>query len=389
MKRIRIVHTADLHLGSSFAAMKLSAEQGNYLRTAQLSAFKRILSQVQQCGADALIIAGDLFDNLFVDSLTLDYVLEGLGQVAPAQVYIAPGNRDPYTPESPYALEMWPDNVTVFSAGQWQSVQHSTLPLTVHGYGFDGRNDSGDWFRTLNYDADGRIHVVVAHGTERDHKPPEGKTFAPFSVNDLLCLKPAYIALGHFHQMTNISVADAAPAYYPGTPQGRNFQECGEKLCLQVEISYDDDVNVQTTVTPFQTTEVLWEHIEIPISQMAEAGTLLDAHARKEQCERAVAIHVQGERPLFFEEHLAGLKARAQALFLHVEIIDDTTLASEPCAIFREKTCLAKLADTMQAKIQDERDRDAAVLEMESLETALKVCLGVDLPSTDLMDQNS
>ncbi|MCK5861916.1 MAG: metallophosphoesterase, partial [Candidatus Hydrogenedentes bacterium] len=62
MKRIRILHTADLHLDASFASLGVNASLGNKLRAAQRSVFSRIMERARDWPADLVVISGDLFD---------------------------------------------------------------------------------------------------------------------------------------------------------------------------------------------------------------------------------------------------------------------------------------------------------------------------------------
>ena len=203
-QRIRIIHAADLHLESSFASLGVGSETGNRLREAQRTVLRRILDVARQWPADAVCIAGDLFDSIYVGEAVLREVMEILEHAAPLPVYITPGNRDPYVQDSPYALTLWPENVTVFPPGAWHAVPHEELPLTVHGFGYDGANDPQTPFGKLQISRDGRIHVAVAHGTEQGHKPPAGEVFAPFKITDVARDELAYLAMGHFHDITEV-----------------------------------------------------------------------------------------------------------------------------------------------------------------------------------------
>ena len=53
-----------------------------------------------------------------------------------AQVFIAPGNHDFYSPRSIYAGTRWPENVHIFSTVQVESVELPALGCVVHGAAF-------------------------------------------------------------------------------------------------------------------------------------------------------------------------------------------------------------------------------------------------------------
>jgi DNA repair protein SbcD/Mre11 len=385
MKRMRIIHTADLHLDSSFASMGVQGGTGNRLRAAQRKVFMHILKQAQEWPADVVIIAGDLFDNANTEEATLAFVLESLEHLAPIQVYIAPGNRDPFTPDSPYALEPWPSNVTIFSPGEWNTVAHDTLPLTVHGFGCDGKDDSGTWFSKLEVPNDGRIHIAVAHGTERVHQPREGKIFAPFNVADIVQDNLAYLALGHFHAMTEITGDFKTAAWYPGTPQGRNFCECGMKTFLQAEVTHDDSGEASVVVRPIDASEVLFEKHAVDAAQV-EASLLKGGviHETGYNEERVVCIRLEGSHLFITGQEAIRSAVMTDKRILHVDIEDATTISADSLGGFRDNTCVAKLVQAMQQRILDEPQHGTVLQEIEALKLALRACQGVELSLPDI-----
>ena len=142
MKRIRILHTADIHLDASFASLGVNAHIGNQLRAAQRRVFSSIVGRARDWPADLVLISGDLFDSPEVKSETVAFVTEALEHLAPIPICIAPGNRDPYIENSPYATTLWPENVTIFTPGEWQQSPLSSQDIFVHRIGCDGKDES-------------------------------------------------------------------------------------------------------------------------------------------------------------------------------------------------------------------------------------------------------
>lgn len=383
MNRIRILHTADLHLDSCFAALGVEGGTGNRLRAAQEAVFSRMLARAKTWPADAVVIAGDLFDSTSPGQGVVDFVLGELERLAPIPVYITPGNRDPFAQDSPYALELWPDNVTVFAPGKWQAVSHGAAPLTVHGIGHDGRNDPGALFGTLEIPDDGRVHVAVAHGAARGHLPEGAKEVAPFNADDVARHGLAYLALGHIHVMTELPEISGTVIRYPGTPQGRNFEECGPRYFLQVEITHEDGRAPSVAVTAAEAAEVLFEEITLDAAGYCGADEALDMASESGDRQQVVRIRLEGERPLFASEWISGLLKEARRRFLHAEVADGSYFPREGFIGVRDNTCIAKLAETMRARILDETGRDAAVHEAEALELALKACYGDGVSGAD------
>lgn len=373
-QRIRVIHTADLHLDSSFAPLGVNSKTGNVLREAQLKVFENVLIHAVHWSADAVCIAGDLFDQVHVGQPVLDRVMAALEHIAPLPVYITPGNRDPFTPESPYALEVWPENVTVFSPENWHAAEHETRPLTIHGRGFDGTEAPEKLFADLQIPRDGRVHIGVVHATEQDHKPPEGKVFSPFKACDI----PgglSYLALGHFHNLTAVDGPHTTVIRYPGTPQGRTFVESGPRHVLQVEFLMDETQQIHVTATPLDLAEVLFEVLDLELARADHAASLFDARVAEDARRQVALIRLNGVRPPLAGGTIARLRETARGRFLHAEVADETIMDASSLVPTRDNTCLSKLMDMMGKRILDETIRETALREAEALELVLSACL--------------
>src|SRR5512144_2455633 len=100
MTPIRFIHTSDIHLDTSFAGSGLPSRLGDRKREAIRSTFKRILEDARREGADVVMIAGDLFEQDHVTPDTIEFLKQQFENAAPAAVFIAPGNHDPFVPQS-------------------------------------------------------------------------------------------------------------------------------------------------------------------------------------------------------------------------------------------------------------------------------------------------
>ena len=98
---MRILHTGDLHLDSAFSSFgKKDAEQYRELGRELL---KNIFDCAKHEKCQMILVAGDLFDSKFVSNDTRALFVS-LVRNADMPVVIAPGNHDPYSENSFYAL---------------------------------------------------------------------------------------------------------------------------------------------------------------------------------------------------------------------------------------------------------------------------------------------
>ncbi len=269
---MRLIHTADVHLDACFAGAGLSARAANRRRQSLRDVLDGIVRRAAEWPADALLIAGDLFEHERVTPDTVAFLKGLFDSVRPLPVIIAPGNHDPYVAASPYAAESWPDNVVIFRRPSWESVCLCEGRLVVHGFAFDGYEISSNPFGALTLSSDAAVHVALGHGSERAHQPPDGKSYAPFDAETAFAPSLAYFALGHFHRLTEIPVAAGRwRMMYSGAPEGHGFDESGEHVYLEVEIDGPD-----LRIAPVTSDRVRYTVHMLDVSTLASAQDLVD-----------------------------------------------------------------------------------------------------------------
>ena len=116
---LKILHAADFHLDSPFSG--LTADQAAQRRRELRQLPARLARLVREEGADLVLLPGDLFDGERVYPETVDALARALGDMA-VPVFIAPGNHDYLSPQSPYARDIWPGNVHIFTAPALEAV---------------------------------------------------------------------------------------------------------------------------------------------------------------------------------------------------------------------------------------------------------------------------
>ena len=110
---MRFLHAADVHLDSPCSSRSETVRQK--LRDASRLAFRRLVDLALAERVDALLIAGDLFDDERLSFQTERFLLEQIHRLDAEfiPVVYATGNHDPGR-AGLRSLELsWPDNVTV------------------------------------------------------------------------------------------------------------------------------------------------------------------------------------------------------------------------------------------------------------------------------------
>lgn len=228
---LKLLHAADLHLDSPFAG--LSPERAALRRAEQRELVRGLADLAAREQVDLVLLAGDLFDSGRIYRDTARELAEELGRIE-APVFIAPGNHDPFDAASPYALPVWPDNVRIFSSAVPQTAELPELNCAVHGAAFLSERQEESPLTGFRAPRDGRIHLMVLHANV------EGAGYAPITPAQIADSGLDYLALGHIHRSGGLQRSGDTYWAYPGCPEGRGFDEAGDKGVLIVRVDKGD-----------------------------------------------------------------------------------------------------------------------------------------------------
>lgn len=211
---MKILHTSDIHIDSPLTS-RLSPDKVRQRRRELLRNFGRLVGAAKDVGAEAIIIAGDLFDSEKISKKAIETALEVIESEKNIGFFYLQGNHEgDALLSSGRAL---PDNLMTFGK-DWTYYQLGDIIIA-------GRNEIREgMFESLVLPEDSK-NIIILHGELRD------KSASPESIG----LKEAagrnidYLALGHYHSHSAEAIDDRGVAVYSGTPEGRGFDEVGDK----------------------------------------------------------------------------------------------------------------------------------------------------------------
>src|SRR6187200_1880377 len=160
---LRIIHTADVHLGARHDDL---GEQASAQRERQFAAFAATIDLAMAEKADLLLIAGDLFDSNTQPRRSVERVAAQLKRLSAARIrtVIVPGTHDCYDRASIYrAYDIKAlsgstaddDYVTILTPDR-RSVHLTTCDVIVYGPVFATKRAPHSPFRDLDVPGDGR-----------------------------------------------------------------------------------------------------------------------------------------------------------------------------------------------------------------------------------------
>lgn len=230
LKELKILHAADLHLDSPFEA--LPAGKAAQRRAEQRELLSALAELAESEGAELVLLAGDLLDSDNSYYETGEELCRSLGRIN-APVFISPGNHDFYSAKSVYARLKLPENVHVFTSADMECVPLPLLSARVYGAAFTDRR-SGPLLRGFTAERpEGVYNIMCLHGEVGN----KDSVYNPISEEELQNCGMDYVALGHVHRGGGLRQAGGCFYSWPGCPEGRGFDETGEKYVSLITLS--------------------------------------------------------------------------------------------------------------------------------------------------------
>jgi len=320
MNSVRILHTADIHLGIE----RMSLDNKSRARRAEVRrTFHSILQLALKEKVDLLVIAGDLFDTVKVAEDIVLEVRDAFAEASPVQIAICSGNHDPATPDSPYRREdFWPDNVHLFLSNM-QVKELPELGIRLVGAGFTGSYSPQPQLRRNLLAEDDYINIGLMHGELVAEG--NGSEYNPISLRQIEASGLQYLALGHIHKRSNPELAGQTTYAYSGCPEGQRFGEDGPQGVYLVELSKE---YCDLTFIPVCSRRYTTLSVDISSAKCSDDVVCLIVNAMKEAngedyAEQIYKILLKGEPEDDYIESLEELKLKLSDIW-YLDIKDRT-----------------------------------------------------------------
>lgn len=252
MKKIKVLHTADIHFDTPFSGM--TPKEALKSKEELKQVFEKITKITLDKEVDILLIAGDIFDNLSVNKTTLYFIKNCFENISKVKVFISPGNHDPFNEISFYNMVDWPNNVHIFTH-RMESVCLKELDTIVWGIGFNTSHVNKSLLRDVKR-IEGYNNIMVIHGEITSTK--EGNDYNPITEEDIVNSNMDYIALGHRHKFSGVKKIENTFYSYSGCPQGRGFDELDDKgvILLEIKDRFVESQFIRTSIRNYYEKEI-------------------------------------------------------------------------------------------------------------------------------------
>ena len=325
---LRLLHTADVHLGARHADL---GEQAAAQRERQFAAFKAAIDLAIAEKVDVFLVAGDLFDSNTQPKRSVERVAGELKRLVSAKIrtVIIPGTHDVYDRASLYRVHDLAamagstgddDLVTVLTPDR-PSVHLKTCDVIVHGPVFATKRAPHSPLRDLRVTPqDGATwHVGMVHGSlaipDKTDRDEVVVTRAEIEATGL-----DYLALGHWHSAQQ-GRAGATAYAYSGAPEPVAVTQDGAGKVLLVEL---DGVADQKTVTIVERTvgRTRFEKLDIDAGALADQPALLRQLTAKADPDLILDVRLMGVRPDELDVSTDEVEDQMKSAFLRVRVRD-------------------------------------------------------------------
>ncbi len=228
----RFIHTGDWHLAKPFG--RFDAEKAPLLRDARARIVDRVGDLARQTGAEAVLVAGDVFDDPMVADAVLRKLAARLEHYVDICWHFLPGNHDPAQPNGVWQrfAKLAPgDHVIIYpEAGLYHLTSEVDLlvaPLKTRAIAHDPTAWMAD-----RLSIEGRIRIGLAHGAVQGFGSA-GEASVMISPDRAVSAGLDYLALGDWHGVRQVG----PKAWYAGTPEPDQFPDNEPGYALDVKIA--------------------------------------------------------------------------------------------------------------------------------------------------------
>lgn len=220
---MKFVHIADMHFDSPFVNLSEKDIMGDLRRLEQRKVFKKIIEYIEENNIKYFFISGDLYEHKYIKQSTIEYINKLFEEIPETNIYIAPGNHDPYTKNSYYNKYNWSKNVKIFGP---KVEKIETQDANIYGYGFDDFYCSDSCIENIELERTEKPNILIIHGNI-DGSTIEDMQYNSMSKKMLQEKGFDYVALGHIHKR-DYNTEENQKIVYPGSTISLGFDELGE-----------------------------------------------------------------------------------------------------------------------------------------------------------------
>jgi DNA repair exonuclease SbcCD nuclease subunit len=379
---LRLLHTADVHLGARHADL---GEAAAAQRERQFDAFRAAVDLAIAEKVDLFLVAGDLFDSNVQPKRSVERVAAELGRMAQARIrsVLVPGTHDVYDRSSVYraydlaalAGTRPAEEMVVVLTPDHPWIHLQALDAVVHGPSFPTkrapRSPLHDLAAVETPDATWRIGVL--HSSVAIPGRTDGDEVV-VTVEEIAASGLDYLALGHWHS-AQVARTKGVTYAYAGAPEpvAVDQDKAGKVLLVTLEA----DKSGQHTVEVEQRTvgKTTFERREIDAATVESQPALVALLAKGANPDLVLDVRLIGVRPDGLDLDTTEIEQSLKGAYLRVRARDVSHPALTEGALPPEETIAGAFIRNVEGRIADleASGDDMARREAEELRDVLRL----------------
>ncbi|MEO7664446.1 MAG: DNA repair exonuclease [Candidatus Limnocylindrales bacterium] len=368
---LRVLHTADVHLGARHADL---GEQAAAQRDRQFAAFKATVDLALAEPVDLMLIAGDLFDSNVQPRRSVERVAAELRRLVEGRIrtVMIPGTHDVYDRASIYRSYDLPalsgavgsDLLTLLTPERG-SIHLEPLDVVVHGPVFGTKRAPHSPLRDLDAKADGRAtwQLGLVHGSVAIPGQTDGDEVV-ITTEEIAASGLDYLALGHWHS-TSRGKAGATTYAYSGAPEPVALDQDRAGKVLLVSLDQRDGMKT-VGIEDRQVGRTRFEKLELDAAEVATQPALIEQLAARSDPDLVLDVRLIGVRPDELDLSVDEVEAALAPRFLKVRVRDRSVPPLSDGAIPPPDTILGAYIRDVEASVAEHEaaGRDDAAAEL-------------------------
>ncbi len=369
---LRLLHTADVHLGARHADL---GEQAAAQRERQFAAFRATVDLALAEQVDLVVVAGDLFDSNTQPRRSVERAATELGRLAEAAIrtVLIPGTHDVYDGASVYraydlaalaGLPATTDRLVVLTPDR-PDVLLGPLDMVVHGRVFATKRAPHSPLAGFDAATDDRAtwHVGLVHGsllipgkTEHDE--------VVFTSEEVAASHLDYLALGHWHS-TQRGRAGTTIWAYSGAPEpvALDQDRAGNVLLVTLD---ERGGGRHVTVEERRVGRTRFDRLDVDAAALGSQPALVERIGTLADPDLVLDVRVVGVRPDDLDLAPDEVEREVAGRFFRVRVRDASAAALPEGLPLPPDTIAGALVRDMTAEIAEAEaaGRDADALEV-------------------------
>jgi len=327
-RMLRLLHTADVHLGARHADL---GDQASALRERQFAAFRASVDLAIAEKVDLFLVAGDLFDSNTQPKRSVERVAAEVSRLREARIrtVIIPGTHDVYDRASIFRAHDLPtmaggapgeDWVTVLTPVRTE-VHLEACDVVIHGRVFATKRAPHSPLLDLRAGTDDRAtwRIGLVHAALAIPGRTDGDDVV-VTTDEIAASGLDYLALGHWHSTQQGKAGKVAYAY-AGAPESVAVNQAGAGSVLLVSLAEDKGQRT-VSVEERRVGRTRFETIEIDAATIASQPALIERLAAKADPDLVLDVRLNGVRPDELDVHLDEVEAQLRASFVRIRVRD-------------------------------------------------------------------